>query len=109
MYDPAQDWVDTYEIVDPEGRLIEEFRAKPIGFRSAELQRVLLKMQIDPRCPNYVLFCRTPHKEWLIGRMAARPGDPVVLEEDRVFSSVEEAEWEVFRRRWTLLTGQEIA
>jgi hypothetical protein len=26
MYDPAQDWRDTYEISDPDGRLVEEFR-----------------------------------------------------------------------------------
>jgi hypothetical protein len=108
MYDPAQDWRDTYEISDPDGRRVEEFRNRPVGFHSTELQRVLLKMQIDPRCPNYVLFCRTPHKEWLIGQMAPRVADPVVLEEDRVFTSVEEAEWEVFRRRWKIVTGQDI-
>ena len=109
MYDPAQDWLDGYEISDPDGRLVAEFRDRPMGFRSAELQRVLLKMQIDPRCPNYVLFCRIPHKEWLIGRMAPRAGDPILLEEDRVFASVEDAEWAVFQRHWKLLTGKAIA
>jgi len=108
MYDPAQDWRDTYEISDPDGRRVEEFRNRPVGFHSTELQRVLLKMQIDPRCPNYVLFCRTPHKEWLIGQMAPQVADPVLLEEDRVYASVEEAEWEVFRRRWKIVTGQDI-
>jgi len=54
------------------------------------------------------LFCRTPHKEWLIGQMAPQVADPVLLEEDRVYASVEEAEWEVFRRRWKIVTGQDI-
>jgi len=49
MYDPAQDWRDTCEISDPDGRRVEEFRNRPVGFHSTELQRVLLKMQIAPR------------------------------------------------------------
>ena len=34
--------------------------------------------------------------------------DPIVLEEAPVFTSREEAEWEVFRRRWRALTGESI-
>jgi hypothetical protein len=108
MYDVEKDWVDPYEVSDPDGRLVSEFKRKPIGHHSAELQRVLLKMRIDPRCPNYVLVCRTPHKEWLIGQMRPPAGTPVEVEEDQVFNSVEDAEWEVFRRRWKIITGEEI-
>ena len=105
MYDIEKDWTDPYEIADPDGRLVAEFRNQPVGFHSAELQRVLLKMRIDPRCPNYILVCRTPHKEWLIGRMEPPAGTPVEIEQDRVFTSIEDAEWEVFTRWWKTLTG----
>jgi hypothetical protein len=32
-------------------------------------------------------------------------GTPVEIEQDRVFTSIEEAEWEVFKRWWKILTG----
>lgn len=108
MYDVEKDWVDPYQVNDPDDRLVEEFRSNPIGFHSAELQRVLLKMRIDPRCPNYILVCRKPHEEWLIAQMRPPSGTPVEIEEDRVFTSIQEAEWEVFRRWWEILTGQSI-
>ena len=106
VYDVTKDWQDPYEIADPDGRLAEEFRARPIGFHSAELQRVLLKMRIDPRSPAYILFCSKPHAEWQIARMGPMLGDPVEIEDEPVFTSIEAAEWEVFRRRWKALTGK---
>lgn len=107
VYNVAKDWVDPYPITDPDGRLTDEFRTKPIGHHSAALQRVLLKMRIDPRSPRYVLFCRTPHKEWVIGRMGNVLGAPIQLEQDKVYGSIEEAEQAIFRLRWTALAGSD--
>jgi len=105
MYDIEKDWTDPYVIADPGGRLVAEFKNQPVGFHSAELQRVLLKMRLDQRCPNYILVCRKPHKEWLIGQMKPPAGTPIEIEQDPIFTSIEEAEWEVFKRWWKILTG----
>jgi hypothetical protein len=109
VYDVAKDWVDAFPISDPDGSIVAEFRANPIGHHSPALQRVLLKMRIDPRSPRYVLFCRTPHKEWLVGRMGKVLGDPVELDESKVYNSIEEAEQAVFNLRWKILTGHDLA
>ena len=105
MYDIEKDWTDPYVITDPDGRLVAEFKNQPVGLHSAELQRVLLKMRLDQRCPNYILVCRKPHKEWLIGKMKPPAGTPIEIEQDPIFTSIEEAEWEVFKRWWKILTG----
>jgi branched-chain amino acid transport system permease protein len=40
--------------------------------------------------------------------MPARREEPIAVEASPVFTSREEAEWEVFRRRWLKLTGEAI-
>jgi len=40
--------------------------------------------------------------------MPAKREDPIRIETEPVFTSREEAEWEVFRRRWQKLTGAAI-
>jgi branched-chain amino acid transport system permease protein len=44
----------------------------------------------------------------VLGEMPARREDPIAIEDGPVFISREEAEWEVFRRRWQKLTGEAI-
>jgi branched-chain amino acid transport system permease protein len=87
---------------------IEEFRQTPIGAHSPGLQRVLNTMRYDPSGWQIILVCRRPFNKWVIGLMPPRRSDPIQIEDGRFFSSREEAEWEVFRRRWRLHTGQEI-
>jgi branched-chain amino acid transport system permease protein len=40
--------------------------------------------------------------------MPARRAEPLNIETGPVFTSREEAEWEVFRRRWKAHTGENI-
>jgi hypothetical protein len=44
----------------------------------------------------------------VLGRMPPNRADPLQIEDDAVFTSREEAEWEVFRRRWRAHTGEDI-
>ncbi len=93
---------------DQDRPLIEEFRKRPIGPHSPGLMRVLNVMRHDPSGNQVILVCRKPFAEWVLGTMPPDRSDPLVLESGRVFTSREEAEWEVFRRRWRTLTGESI-
>jgi hypothetical protein len=96
--------------IDPEQdrMYVEEFRRKPIGAHSPGLQRVLNTMRFDPSGKQIVLICRRPFREWTIGEMPASRDEPLRIEGSPVFSSREEAEWEVFRRRWRAHTGENL-
>ncbi|WP_159109517.1 hypothetical protein [Bradyrhizobium sp. USDA 3458] len=37
-----------------------------------------------------------------------RRADPIHFEEESAFATREEAEWEVFRRRWQAVTGENL-
>jgi hypothetical protein len=96
--------------IDPEtDRIyIEEFRQAPIGRHSPGLQRVLNTLRYDPTGKQVILVCRKPFAEWILGEMPARRAEPLAIEDQPVFTSREEAEWEVFRRRWKAHTGENI-
>lgn len=87
-------------------RLAEEFRRDPFGRHSPELQRILHVMRGPGGNARHVLLCTKPHREWTLGRLTGSPEEPIALEPDCVFTSLAEAEWHVFRRRWHALTGQ---
>jgi len=87
---------------------IEEFRRRPIGVHSPGLQRILNIMRNDPSGWQVILVCQRPFKQWVLGLMPPRRNEPIQIENGPAFTSREEAEWEVFRRRWRLHTGQQI-
>jgi hypothetical protein len=93
---------------DTDRAFIEEFRQKPIGHHSPGLQRILNAMRYDPTGRQVILVCRKPFQEWVLGEMPPARDDPVKVESEPVFTSREEAEWEVFRRRWKAITGENI-
>jgi hypothetical protein len=96
--------------IDPEqDRIhIEEFRRNPIGRHSPGLQRVLNAMRYDPSGRQVILVCRKPFAEWVLGEMPPERHKPLRIEEEPVFTSREEAEWEMFRRRWKAHTGENL-
>ena len=85
--------------------LAEEFMRNPIGHHSPELQRLLLLFRGQPLADKYVLVCTKPFQEWTLGQLTGVRGKPVKLHKDKVFSSIEDAEREVFRLRWKKFTG----
>lgn len=96
--------------IDPDAdrAYIEEFRRKPIGAHSPGLQRLLNIMRHDPSWRQVVLVCRKPFEEWVLGMMPADRSQPIAIEDEPVFTDIESAEWEVFRRRWRAITGEDI-
>lgn len=91
---------------DEDRKYIEEFRRRPIGAHSPGLQRVLNIMRLDRGGIQYILVARREFEEFVIGRMPPDRADPIELEEDMVFATREEAEWEMFCRRWHEHTGE---
>ena len=87
---------------------IEEFRHSPIGLHSPGLRRILNTLRYDPSGKQVILVCRKPFREWVLGEMPAHRSAPLKIEGGPVFTSREEAEWEVFRRRWKAHTGENI-
>ncbi len=94
--------------VDPDAlHLAQEFKAKPIGQHSAELQKLLHLFRGEAQKDKYVLVCAEPHKRWLLGRLTGVRGDPVRLT-NVVFDDLGDAEWHVFKLRWKRHTGREL-
>lgn len=87
--------------------LAEEFRRKPYGRHSAELQRVLNRMRTEPFEGHYVLIRESRVGPYKLGCFGRTPADPITLTGD-VFQTERDAEWAVFKLRWRRLTGQEL-
>lgn len=96
------------EVDKPDRSVAEEFRKQPIGHHSPELERVLFLFRGQDMKDKYVLVEDEPFKKWRIGKLTGKRGDPVQLEGDEVYTSIETAEWEIFKRRWKKHFGEEL-
>lgn len=96
-----------YEIDPSRSDLAQEFRRKPYGRHSAELQRVLNRMRSEPFEGHYVLLRDGRFGPWKLAQLGRRPQDPMTLT-GHVFQDRTEAEWVVFKLRWLRLTGREL-
>jgi hypothetical protein len=96
-----------YRINHNKKHLADEFMANPFGRASPELQRVLMVFRGEPVAGKYVLICTKPFEEWALAELTGKRGNPPRLLEDR-FTSLEEAERAVFRKRWKKHTGHEL-
>ena len=86
--------------------LAAEFRARPFGRHSPDLQGLLDTMRRAENCQDLILVSIAPGR-WVLGE---RQPDfkPPRLFEDEVFTSLEAGEWAAFRRRWRALTDEEL-
>jgi hypothetical protein len=87
---------------------VEEFRRNPIGGHSPGLMRILSILRVDPTGHQVIIVCRKPFAKWTLATMPPRRSDPIRFEEETTFATREEAEWEVFRRRWRAATGENL-
>src|SRR5690625_2641902 len=85
--------------------LANEFRTNPLGPYSPGLQRLLNWFHAEELNQKYCLVCRKPHREWVLGMMQGR-AKPVKIFEDRVFTSLPDGEWEIFKLRWRRYFGE---
>jgi len=70
--------------------------------------RVLSILRVDPTGHQVIIVCRKPFAKWTLATMPPRRADPIRFEEETTFATREEAEWEVFRRRWRAATGENL-
>jgi hypothetical protein len=95
--------------LDPSRKdLAAEFRRQPIGHHSEELRQVLNLFRAEPMEGKYCLIVTKPYKEWTLARLSGRRGVGPVLMHNHVFTSIEDAEWHVFKLRWAKYTGKEL-
>jgi len=93
-------------VIDPKRLdLVEEFRASPLGVHSPELRELLARMRWGRPEGRLVLIVLEPGKAWRLSRIPMRRGNPMPFVDDRVFTSLAEAEWHVFKLRWQEMTG----
>jgi hypothetical protein len=82
-----------------------EFLAKPFGYHSPGLQRVLnLVRGLGPE-GKYVVLCVEPYRRWVLARLPARRGEPIAPCEGVEYTDLADAERDVFLRRWRDLGG----
>jgi N,N-dimethylformamidase len=87
--------------------LAAEYRARPLGRHSPDLQALLDTMRRAENCQNLILVGIGANR-WMLGER--RPfGQPPHLFTEESFASLEDGEWAAFRRRWRALTGTELA
>jgi hypothetical protein len=97
-----------YKVSERDRDIVEEFNQKPIGHHSPALQRVLNVFRGEPTPDKYVLICTKPHKEWVLGQLPDGKGKPLKILKAQVFTKIEDAEREIFRRRWKKYTGTDV-
>ena len=85
-----------------------EFKAKPIGPHSDELQKVLNVMRWQPNEGKYVLVRTDAGDAWCLGRLPARRGLEVEIFTDIRFEDHAQGLWHLFKLRWKCQTGQEL-
>jgi len=69
------------------------------------LQRILNLFRSAPVPGNYCLVVTKPHREWTLARFGATLREDVTLIGPS-FTSLEAAEWHVFKLRWEHHTGR---
>ncbi len=88
--------------------LAREFKARPFGAHSPDLQYLLNLMRSRETAGRYVLVMTRPHAQWTLARLTDGNHGPPVLT-NTTFDSLEAAEWSVFKLRWEALAGASLA
>jgi hypothetical protein len=85
--------------------LAAEFKARPFGPHSPDLQHVLNLMRATPLAGRHVLVVVKRKREWALGTLSGERGRPVEILPGYRFTDPAEGEWAVFKLRWQALTG----
>lgn len=92
----------------PSLELAAEFRQRPFGRHSEELQILLHAMRSAPIPNKHFLFMPDTNREWVLGRYSTEMPPSPVVDWTVTFDDLEEAEWHVFKIRWRELFGEEL-
>lgn len=89
--------------------LAREFRDKPFGPHSPELQKILKILRWDPIDDRIIAVQPKRGDRWQLARSTGRKGSPIEIFEGPGFASPGEVQWAIFRRRWERHTGQTLS
>ncbi len=96
-----------YEIDPSRKDLVQEFKANPSGPYSFELTKVIMRLRVMPMADRHILVCTKHGREWKLAKMPTVRGAKLEIYEDQVFEDYDDGAWEVFKRRWKTLTGED--
>ena len=87
--------------------LAHEFKQNPIGPHSPDLQQLLKLMRWDHATERYTAVQLERGGKWRLMRATGPKASPLKVYK-RLYDSVEQAQWAIFRARWTEHTGQSL-
>jgi len=86
--------------------LAREFKSRPFGEHSPDLQYLLNLMRVPSDTPFHALLMTKPYEQWTLALIEPGANTPPRIT-NQVFYKLEDAEWAVFRLRWKALAGSE--
>jgi len=92
-----------YEIKPEDAALLAHFKTTNTHTRPLELNRLLNRLRMEPMAGKQVIVCTVPHREWAIGVLGEKRGDPIRLLEGR-HDKVADASWRLLKIRWAIHT-----
>lgn len=93
-----------YEIKAEDAELLKYFRTTTTKDRPLELNRLLNRLRMGALEGKKVIVCTKLYKEYAIGTLGSKRGDPITLGEKR-YSKLSEAEWALLKIRWAAHTS----
>ncbi|MBX3454189.1 hypothetical protein [Ferrovibrio sp.] len=85
--------------------LAREFRHAPKGPHSPELRRVIHRMRWSGAGGRWCVVTVEPGVRWMLARLPDERFGEIRTYPETTFTSLNDAEWHVFRIRWEALTG----
>ena len=85
--------------------LAHEFRAHPLGPHSPDLQKLLKLLRWEPIAGRHILVQPRRDGPWFLAETTGAKGCPLKIYEGAPFARLEDAYFEVFRKRWEEHTG----
>lgn len=85
--------------------LVIEYRNSIRGPYSLALQQILDKMRTTPLKGRFVILIKKPFTEFQLAQLSGIRGSNPEIVKGVIYKSIAEAEWDIFKRRWFLLTG----
>lgn len=86
-----------------QGHLTREFRLRPRGRHSPALHHLLSVMRLPENCLDLMIVETVPFREWALAIGGTVGKEPILLDER--YSSIADADWAIFKRRWIALGG----